>query len=158
VTTEGAPFWSGPKKPPQPLVFDVEDKLHLGFVKSVANLRAANYGLMGRDDDAFFRAFLPNVMVPDFTPAEGVKIAVTEAESKEQTQDGAGAGNNALDVDQQCAAIIAALPPPSSLPGYKLVPIDFDKDIDSQMIVVEATSNLRARNYKIPEADLHRSR
>ena len=35
---------------------------------------------------------------------------------------------------------------------------DFDKDIDEHMRVVAACSNLRARNYKIPEADLHKSR
>lgn len=36
--------------------------------------------------------------------------------------------------------------------------INFDKDIDSHMRVVAAVSNLRARNYRIPEADLHTSR
>ena len=46
---------------------------------------------------------------------------------------------------------------PSATTGL-LSPVDFDKDIDSHMRVVCAVSNLRARNYKIPEADLHRSR
>lgn len=36
--------------------------------------------------------------------------------------------------------------------------MDFDKDIDAQMRVVAAVGNLRARNYRIPEADLHTSR
>ena len=39
-----------------------------------------------------------------------------------------------------------------------MTPIEFDKDIDAQMRVVAAVSNLRARNYAIPEADLHVSR
>ena len=42
--------------------------------------------------------------------------------------------------------------------GFSVTPIDFDKDVDSQMRVVAAVSNLRARNYNIPEADLHTSR
>lgn len=36
--------------------------------------------------------------------------------------------------------------------------IDFDKDLDEHMEFVTAASNLRARVYKIPEADMHRSR
>jgi ubiquitin-activating enzyme E1 len=37
-------------------------------------------------------------------------------------------------------------------------PVQFDKDIDGHMRVIAAVSNLRARNYRIPEADLHTSR
>lgn len=36
--------------------------------------------------------------------------------------------------------------------------MDFDKDLDEHMEFVTAASNLRARVYKIPEADMHRSR
>jgi hypothetical protein len=36
--------------------------------------------------------------------------------------------------------------------------VEFDKDKDAHMRVVAAVSNLRARNYGIPEADLHTSR
>jgi hypothetical protein len=36
-----------------------------------------------------------------------------------------------------------------------MTPIDFDKDHDPHMRVVAAIANLRARNYRIPEADIH---
>jgi hypothetical protein len=36
--------------------------------------------------------------------------------------------------------------------------VEFDKDTDSHMLVVAAAGNLRARNYNIPEADLHTAR
>jgi len=39
-----------------------------------------------------------------------------------------------------------------------LHPCDFDKDDDGHMAFVAACSNLRARNYGIPEADVHASR
>lgn len=68
MTSTGAAFWSGAKKPPAALVFDAEDPLHLGFVKAVARLRAMNYGITPIDDDAFYKTFLPEVMVPDFQP------------------------------------------------------------------------------------------
>ena len=42
--------------------------------------------------------------------------------------------------------------------GYVLTPVEFDKDIDAQMMLVTSASNLRARCYKIPSADMHQSR
>merc|ERR1712045_290337 len=55
-------------------------------------------------------------------------------------------------------AILATLPEPSSLAGFKLNPVEFDKDIDDHMLFVTACSNLRALNYSIPTEDTHRSR
>lgn len=86
-----------------------------------------------------------------------MKIAETDAEAKAQEQQ-AATGGSSLDIDAQADSLIQSLPAPASLSGLKLVPIEFDKDIDAHMAVVAAASNLRARNYKIPEADLHRSR
>jgi ubiquitin-activating enzyme E1 len=64
VTSSGAPFWSGSKRPPAPLDFDPDDPLHLGFVKAAANLRATNYGIPGATlDDAAFLAVLPSIQV-----------------------------------------------------------------------------------------------
>lgn len=51
-----------------------------------------------------------------------------------------------------------ALPTPESVAGLQLKVMDFDKDVDAHMKVVAAVGNLRARNYNIPEADLHTSR
>jgi ubiquitin-activating enzyme E1 len=68
------------------LEFSATDTLDLNFVKAAANLRAALYGIKGTDEDTVVVAALANVIVPDFVPAEGVKIAVTEAEAKEQVR------------------------------------------------------------------------
>ena len=46
----------------------------------------------------------------------------------------------------------------SSLAKGVLIPIDFDKDVDEHMRVIASCANLRARNYKIPEADFHTAR
>ena len=45
MTSSGAPFWSGPKRPPAPLSFTSDEALHLDFIIAAANLRAFNYGL-----------------------------------------------------------------------------------------------------------------
>jgi ubiquitin-activating enzyme E1 len=52
----------------------------------------------------------------------------------------------------------SGLPSSTSFGTYRLETVEFDKDVDSHMRVVCAASNLRARNYRIPEADLHRAR
>lgn len=45
TTSTGQPFWSGPKRCPVPLVFDVKDPMHLDYVYAGANLKAEVYGL-----------------------------------------------------------------------------------------------------------------
>lgn len=150
VTSTGNPFWSGPKRPPTPIEFDLNDPLHLNFIISSANSRAENYGLVGRYDVDYFKQVLPKIKVPSFVPKSGVKIAANDSEMKENDQ--------MQDVDEVCQGIEEKLPSPSSLAGYRMNPVEFDKDNDKHMEVIVATSNLRARNYKIDEADMHQSR
>jgi len=49
------------------------------------------------------------------------------------------------------------LPPPSSLAGFRLTPVDFEKDDDTNFHIdfITAASNLRAMNYNINVADRH---
>lgn len=44
-TSTGQPFWSGPKRCPTPMEFDVNDPLHLDYVFAAANLKAEIYGI-----------------------------------------------------------------------------------------------------------------
>ncbi|KAG6590717.1 putative ubiquitin-activating enzyme [Phytophthora cinnamomi] len=153
LTTSGTPFWSGPKRPPMPIAFDAKDPLHLDFIVSVANSRAKNYGLKGHTDRDAFAQVLAGIHVPEFSPKKGVKIAASDAELKE------GATAPGLeDADAQCEFILNELPKPSNLAGYRMESIEFDKDDDSHMEVIVSVSNLRARSYKIPEEDMHKSR
>ena len=36
ATSSGAPFWSGPKRPPSVAAFDSNDALHMGFIVAAA--------------------------------------------------------------------------------------------------------------------------
>ena len=182
VTAAGHPFWSGSKRAPTPLQFDPADPVHLGYIKAAANLRATNYGLEAPcwDDDASILAALQQVHVPAFAPRDGVKIQTPEEAEAEAKAKAAGeappdaaaaaaqAGSNldhVMDVDAQCEALVASLPltlsslsPPHFAAHVVCQSVEFDKDTDEHMEFVTACSNLRARNYKIPEADMHRSR
>lgn len=45
TTSSGQPFWSGPKRCPEPITFDVNNDMHLDYVYAAANLKAEVYGL-----------------------------------------------------------------------------------------------------------------
>jgi ubiquitin-activating enzyme E1 len=167
VTSTGTPFWGGAKKPPTPICFDIEDPLHFSFILSLASLRATSYSVpqpTGEVLDTLIRDTVRATIVPAFRPKEGVKIATTEEEAKNEQKEGSSSGGDSGrpmgmdDIEESCNAILTNLPPIESFSGNVVNPIDFDKDVDAHMLVVSCVSNLRARNYAIPEADLHTSR
>jgi ubiquitin-activating enzyme E1 len=56
--------------------------------------------------------------------------------------------------------LVNELPDPKSLAGFKLTPVEFEKDDDTNFHIdfITAASNLRAENYKIEPADRHRTK
>ena len=169
-TSSGTPFWSGPKRAPTVLSFDPNDDSHLGFIVAAANLHAFNYSIKapGNDKGVYLRA-LENVIVPDFAPDSNVKIQADDKEpvSREEKlsnwilkantyQD----PNANIGDDDDLGGLIASLPAPDSLSGFQLVPVDFEKDDDSNHHIdfITFTSNLRATNYEIELADRHKTK
>lgn len=134
-------------KPSRQYTESIIQPTHLSFVISAANLRAFIYGLKGTNDESYYRKVADAVEVPQFTPRSGIQIQVNENEADPE----AAAGN------QDASTIIEKLPPPSSLAGYRLNPVEFEKDDDTNFHIdfITAASNLRAINYKIPIADRH---
>ncbi|KAI0291745.1 ubiquitin activating enzyme [Russula brevipes] len=147
VTNSGQPFWSSPKRAPDPLTFDSSEPTHLQFIISAANLRAFNYGLRGETNPAIFRKVADSVVVPEFTPRSGVKVQVNENEPVD---------NSGIDSNDP-AELVKSLPPPSSFAGFRLNPVEFEKDDDTNHHIdfITAASNLRAMNYSITPADRH---
>ena len=81
ASSSGTPFWSGPKRAPDPLKFDPKNPTHFGFIVAAANLHAFNYNIntKGISKDLYFKV-LDNMIVPDFSPDPGVKIQASENE------------------------------------------------------------------------------
>eukprot|EP01116_Phalansterium_solitarium_P005098 TRINITY_DN1640_c0_g2_i3.p1 TRINITY_DN1640_c0_g2~~TRINITY_DN1640_c0_g2_i3.p1 ORF type:complete len:1022 (+),score=445.16 TRINITY_DN1640_c0_g2_i3:103-3168(+) len=150
TTDNGAPFWSGPKRAPKPIAFDAADPLHLDFVASAANLRAQTFGLPnGVRDAAYFVKSASKITLPVFKPKTGVKIQTDESKPLDTADDDDKAYND----------LVKALPAAGKV-IFRLTDIDFEKDDDTNFHIdfIAAASNLRARNYGIPEADRHKSK
>lgn len=75
VSSTGTPFWSGPKRAPDPLKFSAENSTHFAFIVAAANLHAFNYNIntAGVSKDLYGKV-LDNMIVPDFSPDSNVKI------------------------------------------------------------------------------------
>lgn len=147
-TSTGQPFWSGPKRAPDPLTFDSSDPTHLQFIIAAANLHAYNYGLRGETDPAVFKKIADEVIVPEFTPKSGIKVQINDNDPAPQES-----GGEAGDLSD----LMKQLPAPSTLVGYRLNPVEFEKDDDTNHHIdfITAAANLRAMNYTIPTADRH---
>ena len=155
-TSTGEPFWSGPKRAPTPLKFDINNKDHFDFIVGGANLLAFIYGL--KEPSATvedYKKVLDNMTIPEFKPKTGVAIAATEAEAEEQANQLSGSFD-----DEEIRKIAASLPEPSTLAGYRLTPIEFEKDDDTNHHIefITAASNCRALNYGIETADASKTK
>jgi len=65
---EGAPFWSGPKRCPTPIPFDVNNKDHMSFIVSYSNLIAAALKIPENRDIAAIAQIVKGVTVPAYVP------------------------------------------------------------------------------------------
>lgn len=156
VTSNGGAFWSGPKRAPKPLEFDINNPDHYNFIVGGANLLAYIYGL--KEPNASFEDYkkvLDTVEIKPFVPKSGVKIAANEAEAEEQAKDLSGAFD-----EDEIKKIAATLPEPSTLAGYRLNAIEFEKDDDTNHHIefIAAASNCRALNYGIETADASKTK
>uniref|UniRef100_A0A8C3F5U3 E1 ubiquitin-activating enzyme n=1 Tax=Chrysemys picta bellii TaxID=8478 RepID=A0A8C3F5U3_CHRPI len=150
-TNSGTLFWSGPKRCPHPLTFDDSNPLHMDYIVAAANLFAQTYGITGTRDVGAVAELLHQVQVPEFTPKSGVRIHISDQELQN--------ANASVD-DSRLEELKSSLPNPEDLQSFRMYPIDFEKDDDTNfhMDFIVAASNLRAENYDIPPADRHKSK
>ncbi|XP_038667946.1 ubiquitin-like modifier-activating enzyme 1 Y [Scyliorhinus canicula] len=155
VTPSGALFWSGPKRCPHPLEFNPNNALHMDYVVAAANLYAENYLIPGCKDRVAIQQILLSVDVPPFTPISGVIIHTSDAEM-EAAESSSMRDND----DKRLVELKEILSSRQKFTGIKMLPIDFEKDDDTNfhMDFIVAASNLRAENYSIPAADRHKSK
>lgn len=156
TTGSGQPFWSGPKRAPDALKFDPSNPTHLTFVQSAAILHAFNYGINPKGvTKKHYLEVLNDMIVPDWKPDPTVKIQASDSEPDPNAQQ-----SGQVDENDVLNKLISSLPAPKSLAGFKLEPVEFEKDDDTNHHIdfITAASNLRAENYKIEQADRHKTK
>ena len=176
VDAHGIKFWSGPKRPPTPAVFDAaNDPLHFDFVVHAAALFAQNFGVPvppGGDTRAAVLPILAGIHLAPFEPKSGVKIKANDAdatvEGADDDRDAVAAATAELTsvagkledgASKALSAVAARLESDAAAAAAGHRPlsfsaVEFEKDDDSNHHIdfIACASNLRARNYKIKEA------
>ena len=105
MTTSGTLFWSGAKKPPAVVEFDISDALHLEFIVSLASLRAAVYRIPVTEaelDPAALAAVCSRAVLPVFRPSSTTVVATTEEKQKQQQQQ----LSQMVDIDSEFARLL----------------------------------------------------
>ncbi|WFC99050.1 E1 ubiquitin-activating enzyme [Malassezia yamatoensis] len=148
VTSTGQPFWSGPKRAPTPLTFNEQNPDHMAYIVAAANLHAENYGLKGTAEMDVYHRVLSQVSVPEFVPSS-VKVQVNDNEPTPT------AASTSAEDEASMEELVSSLPAPQTLSGYRMQPIEMEKDDDTNYHIafITAASNLRALNYSIKPAD-----
>ncbi|KAG0686485.1 E1 ubiquitin-activating protein [Pichia californica] len=150
VTSKGDPFWSSPKRAPEPLVFNINDSNHFDFLVGGANLLAYVYGLkgdQGEPNKEYYESVLSKIEIPEWSPKSDLKIQVNDSDPDPNA--------NLVTDNSVIEKLASSLPAPSSLAGYRLSAVEFEKDDDSNHHIefINAASNCRAENYFIETAD-----
>eukprot|EP00916_Digyalum_oweni_P011465 GHVL01019084.1.p1 GENE.GHVL01019084.1~~GHVL01019084.1.p1 ORF type:complete len:1023 (+),score=202.75 GHVL01019084.1:893-3961(+) len=152
VTREGSPFWSGPKRPPVPLKFTATEELHMDFVCAAANLLAKCMSAPTTQDRASLTKIAQEVPIQPFKPKQ-MRIKVNDNDT---TMEGCNDDDQALEA--LCQEVTDMAQRLSSKDFSLLHPQEFEKDDDSNfhIDVITALANLRATNYRIPNATRHK--
>ena len=153
TTSSGQPFWSGPKRAPDALEFDANEDTHYSFILAAANLHAFNYHIKPNNDRGYITSVLDRMVIPEWKPDQNAKF---QTDDKEPDPNAGGQPDD----NEQMDKIAKSLPQPKALGDFKLEPVDFEKDDDTNFHIdfITAASNLRAENYKIQTADRHKTK
>lgn len=155
VTSKGEPFWTSPKRAPTPLEFDIDNQNHFDFLVGGANLLANVYGLkgdIGSPDKSYYAKVLSSIEIPEWSPKTDLKIQVNDSDPDPNAE--VVTDNSVIE------KLSSSLPAPSSLAGYRLTAVEFEKDDDSNHHIefINAASNCRAGNYEIEPVDKSRTK
>ncbi|VDP72294.1 unnamed protein product [Echinostoma caproni] len=181
-TASGADFWSGTKRCPHPLQFDMRNPMHLDFVLAAANLRAFMFGIDQCRNIPKIIPMIEAVHVPEFKPRTGVRIEVTEAEAQARSSVPIADASRVTEIRSalsnigQCWFVRKYYKAYSSgvfiyyikfdqviqwnASQAKINVVEFEKDDDNNfhMDFITAASNLRATCYDIQPADRLKSK
>jgi len=156
ITSKGDRFWSGNKRCPHVLKFDVNNKLHLDFIVAASNLLAHVYGIQQTRDAQFIAKEVSQIHVPEFQPKAGVTIHENDEQLRADNE--RQKNLNAMKKpgqESEADLILQRFPQLDQSLRIQIRPHEFEKDDDTNfhMDYIVATANLRAENYEIQTAE-----
>jgi len=159
VTSKGERFWSGNKRCPHSLKFDIHDSIHLDFIVAASNLLAHIYHIPQTRDKSLIAEKVSRIKVPEFKPKAGITIHENEeqlrADTERQKNLDAMRRNGQNNAETEADVILNRLPKFDEVSQIPIRAHEFEKDDDSNfhMDYIAAVANLRAMNYDIKTAD-----
>lgn len=113
------------------------------------------YGLkgdIGSPDKSYYAKVLSSIEIPEWSPKTDLKIQVNDSDPDPNAE--VVTDNSVIE------KLSSSLPAPSSLAGYRLTAVEFEKDDDSNHHIefINAASNCRAENYEIEPVDKSRTK
>ncbi|CAF1335638.1 unnamed protein product [Rotaria sordida] len=156
-TTTGERFWSGNKRCPHVLNFDINDKTHLDFIVAASNLLAHIYFIEQIRDRQYIADQASKISVAKFQPKSGVEIFENDEQLKSDMEK-KRRKNSIVDdqsEEEQINKLLIRFPKHDEIRNIKIRAHEFEKDDDSNFHIdyIAATANLRAENYEIQSAD-----
>jgi ubiquitin-activating enzyme E1 len=146
LMTNDIPFWSGSKKCPIIIKFDIKNENHLNFVINYALLWAMIYGIENNMNDQDIITYIKKMESYQFTyESSSTYYSANEDEEKKYQKE----LEEKLNMDE----LIKTIPLFDS--NIKIYPIEFEKDNESNHHIdfITSVSNLRASIYSIPTID-----
>jgi ubiquitin-activating enzyme E1 len=150
--SHGQPFWSGPKRCPSPIPFNADEPACIDFILNCGNLIAATIGMAPERDLGKIKAWANECPNREYIKKTIVVETPEEAKAREERGEPAPVPTAAACEDDE--PVITALMEQLTLDSQqvtheKICPADFEKDDDTNFHIdyINATANLRARNY-----------
>jgi ubiquitin-activating enzyme E1 len=154
---DGSLFWTGSKRCPHPIPYDANDPVCFNFVKNYSIILARALSINYKDfNDEFIKKISSSIKIPDFV-AKNVKIKVKDDEADTNPNPNDDPAKIQAEEENELNSLMKELSiyDKNKTEPAKFKPEDFEKDDDTNGHIdfIFACSNLRARNYKIKEAD-----
>jgi len=150
VDSNGAKFWSGSKRVPAPIAYNVDDELSMSYVATYSTLIAQCLNIQPKDFN-YIKSYSSKLKIPEFVPQK-VKIKVNENDNEGEDE-----VLSHEEEEKKLSNLMSELKVKDdfNLDNNKLAAQDFEKDDDSNHHIdfIHALSNLRASNYRINQCD-----
>ena len=166
LNKDGSKFWSGSKRFPHPIKYNIEDELCFSFVKFFSIILARTLGIPIINNNEYIKNISSNIEIPPFTQK---KFEDKKSNVNNKLKEKSDILNNYDDMDALIESMLNGEDSNEintikeeinkyNIDSTKLNPEKIEKDNDSNGHIdfIFSCSIIRARNYNIKEIDRQR--